>query len=281
VRRRIVATIEKAEGDTPSIEMVQRILEQRAPGGIKALSLHWSSYFRIHHRHATQLRVGRMFIAGDAAHLHSPFGGQGMNTGLHDAWNLAWKLDLFLHGHGNQELLDSYSLERVPVIKSVVDTTDMMTKFLGTPNKLVQTLRNAVIPMVSRLTPFQHAFVERLSELGVAYRGSPIVEGPGKRYLDDSMRGGNGIRGRFLMLVDERLESSVKEAAKQFSDSFSDVVEFRPSKESGVKLVRPDGYLAYSADAHSENAAMEAIAEMRSLLERQTKPGRANAAANN
>jgi 2-polyprenyl-6-methoxyphenol hydroxylase-like FAD-dependent oxidoreductase len=280
VRRRIVATIAKAEGDAPSLELVQKILDERAPEGIQALSLHWSSYFRIHHRHATQLRVGRMFIAGDAAHLHSPFGGQGMNTGLHDAWNLAWKLDLFLHGHGNEELLDSYSSERVPVIKSVLDTTDLMTKFLGTPNKLVQTLRNAVIPMVSRLTPFQHAFVERLSELGIAYRGSPIVEGPGKRYLDDSMRGGNGIRDRFLLLMDEHQESPANEAAKQFSDSFSAVMEFRSSTTAGVKLVRPDGYLAYASNASTHKSALDAIAEMRLLLERQTVPDRASAASN-
>ena len=280
VRRRIVATIEKAEGDTPSLELVQKILDERAPGSIEVLSLHWSSYFRIHHRHATQLRVQRMFIAGDAAHLHSPFGGQGMNTGLHDAWNLTWKLDLFLHGHGNKELLDSYSSERVPVIKSVVETTDLMTKFLGTPNKFVQSLRNAVIPMLSRLTPFQQAFVERLSELGVAYRGSPIVEGPGKRYFEDSLRGGNGIRDRFLLLMDEHQEAPAREALKQFIDSFSGVVEFRPSTESGMKLVRPDGYLAYSADAGTEKAARHAIEEMRLLLERQTKADRANAVAN-
>src|SRR5260370_11522759 len=70
---------------------------------------------------------------------------------------------------------------------------------MGTPNKFAQTLRDTVIPMVSRLAPFQHAFVQRLSELGIAYRGSPIVEGAGKRYFDDSLRGGDGIRSRFLL----------------------------------------------------------------------------------
>ena len=87
---------------------------------------------------------------------------------------------MFLHGHGNEQLLDSYSAERLPVIKKVIETTDFLTKVMGTPNKLAQALRDAVIPMVSRLAPFQHAFVQRLSELGIAYRGSPIVEGPGK-----------------------------------------------------------------------------------------------------
>src|SRR5262249_37286890 len=112
-RRRIVAMIDSpVGGGEPSLDLVQRLLAKRGPGGIQAFSMSWSSYFRIHHRHVTQMRVGRMFVAGDAAHIHSPFGGQGMNTGLQDVWNLAWKLDLFLRGHGNEMLLDSYAAER-------------------------------------------------------------------------------------------------------------------------------------------------------------------------
>src|SRR5215469_12951504 len=185
-RRRIVATVEKTEEDAPSLDLVRRALAQRAPAGIEVRSVGWSSFFRIHHRQVARLRVGRMFIAGDAAHIHSPFGGQGMNTGLQDVWNLVWKLDLFVRGRGNQQLLASYDAERLPVIKSVIDTTDTLTKAMGTKSKFAQALRDAVIPMVSHIAPFHHALVERLSELGIAYRGSPIVEGPGKRYFDDS-----------------------------------------------------------------------------------------------
>src|SRR5215470_9504985 len=174
----------------------------------------WSSYFRIHHRQVSQMRVGRMFVAGDAAHIHSPFGGQGMNTGLQDAWNLVWKLDLCVRRHGNEELLESYAAERKPVIKHVIDVTHFMTKAMGTPSKLAQALRNTVIPLVSRLAPFQHAFVQNLSELGVAYRGSPIVEGAGKRYFDDSVRGGKGILSRFLLVLGNDAEASTTEAAK-------------------------------------------------------------------
>jgi 2-polyprenyl-6-methoxyphenol hydroxylase-like FAD-dependent oxidoreductase len=267
-RRRIVATIKNAEGDAPSLGLVQQILKQRAPAGIEANDLHWSSYFHIHHRHVAQLRQGRIFVAGDAAHIHSPFGGQGMNTGLHDAWNLVWKLDLVLNDHGNEQLLDSYSIERLPVIKHVVEITDFLTKAMATPNKFAQALRDAVIPMVSRLAPFQHAFVQRLSELGIAYHGSPIVEGPGKRYLDDSMRGGKGIVSRFLLVLDNGAESSTMEAARRLTESFPDIVELRLAQGQGVTLVRPDGYIAYSQAGGDSIAALKSV---RSLIERQTK----------
>jgi 2-polyprenyl-6-methoxyphenol hydroxylase-like FAD-dependent oxidoreductase len=267
-RRRIVATIDRVEGDAPSMELVKKVLAQRAPTGIKALALHWSSYFRIHHRHAARLRAGHVFIAGDAAHVHSPFGGQGMNTGLHDIWNLAWKLDLFLNGHGNEELLDSYSAERIPVIQDVIETTDHLTKIMGTPNKFAQALRNAVIPMVSRLAPFQHAFVERLSELGIAYGGSPIIEGPGRRYFDDSLRGGNGIRSRFLLVFDKTAAPQVKRAAQQVVRSFDDIVELRLSPHKGITLVRPDGYIAYSAHISDSTTALNSISL---VLERQIR----------
>ncbi len=73
-RRRLVATVDRADGDGPSLDLVRAILKERVPAGIEALALHWGSYFRVHHRQAGSMRVGRMFVAGDAAHIHSPFG---------------------------------------------------------------------------------------------------------------------------------------------------------------------------------------------------------------
>ena len=266
-RRRLVATIDTTEGDAPTLDLARRVSAQRAPSGFEVRTLLWSSYFRIHHRHVGQLRQGRTFIAGDAAHIHSPFGGQGMNTGLHDAWNLAWKLDLCLREHGNDHLLDSYSAERVPVIKNVIETTHLLTKVMGTPNKLAQVLRDTIIPMASHLQPFQHAFVQRLSELGIAYPKSPIVVGHGERCFDDSLRGGTGIKSRFLLVVGEQDESPTKNAAAQLVESVPQVVELRTSAGKGVTLVRPDGYVAFSS--HDANG-LAAVDSVRSLLERQT-----------
>lgn len=268
-RRRVVATIQQQEGDAPSLELVQKILAERAPAGIQALALHWSSYFRIHHRQVARLRVGRMFVAGDAAHIHSPFGGQGMNTGLHDVWNLVWKLDLALRGNASEELLESYTAERRPVIRQVIETTDFLTKAMGTPNKWAQAVRDTVIPMVSRLAPFQHAFVQRLSELGIAYRGSSMVEGAGKRYFDDSLRGGEGIRNRFLLLFDSgSADISLRAATEKLAESFSQVLELRATPGLPLTLVRPDGYIAYSAHSTDGLATLKSV---RSLLERQTR----------
>ncbi|WP_348269171.1 FAD-dependent monooxygenase [Edaphobacter paludis] len=268
-RRRIVATIEQPQGDAPNLELVQKILHERASREIEAHALHWSSYFRIHHRHAAKLRDARIFIAGDAAHIHSPFGGQGMNTGLHDVWNLIWKLDLHLQGYRSEELLNSYAEERIPVIKSVIQTTDLLTKAMGTSSVIAQALRDAAIPIVSRLAPFQHAFVERLSGLGIAYRSSPIIEGSGERYLDDSMRGGNGICGRFLLVTQGTEDPSITDAAKLICSEFDDLVEWKSSRadppKNGVKLVRPDGYLAFSSRCDDGLAAMSSV---RSILMR-------------
>jgi 2-polyprenyl-6-methoxyphenol hydroxylase-like FAD-dependent oxidoreductase len=163
-RRRVVATVRNPGEEAPSLEAVRKALVQRAPFAIEAQSLLWSSYFRIHHRQVAQLNMGQIFVAGDAAHIHSPFDAQGMNTGLQDVWNLVWKLDFVMRSRGNQRLLDSYSAERRPVIKHVIDITDFMTRAMGTPSKIAQAVRDMIIPVASRLAPFQYGFVQVLSE---------------------------------------------------------------------------------------------------------------------
>jgi 2-polyprenyl-6-methoxyphenol hydroxylase-like FAD-dependent oxidoreductase len=265
-RSRVVATIARAEGDAPSVDTVRRLLGERAPAGIEARSLVWSSYFRIHHRLAARLRAGRIFIAGDAAHIHSPFGGQGMNTGLHDVWNLAWKLDLAARGHAGEDLLASYAAERLPIIRRVIGTTHALTRVMDARSSVVQAVRNMAIPLVTRLPAFRRAFVMNLSGLGLAYCGSPIVAGAGERWFDDSLRGGDRIRSRFLLMLGEEAPKPALDAAARLAADLSDVLELRRSGRRGLALVRPDGYVACAADGD----VAAAVTSARAVLERQT-----------
>jgi hypothetical protein len=207
-----------------------------------------------------------MFIAGDAAHIHSPIGGQGMNTGLADVWNLAWKLDLAVRGRASPLLIDSYNAERTPIIRKVIGMTHLMTEALGTPSKLAQGARDLAIPLLFHLPPFRHMMVQRLSQLGVSYSGSPIVVNAGERYFDDSLRGGHGICSKFLLTLGKDSDQAANDAAQGLARDIRDVLELRTSSKKGVKLVRPDGYVVCEA----RKADREAINAIQALLGRMT-----------
>jgi pentachlorophenol monooxygenase len=110
-------------GATPTLEDIQVVIDRLAPEPATARNLRWSSVFRISHRIVDRYSVGRVFVAGDAAHIHPPTGAQGMNTGIQDAHNLAWKLALAVSGKASATLLDSYDAERRPVGEEVVGRT--------------------------------------------------------------------------------------------------------------------------------------------------------------
>lgn len=135
----------------------------------------WASAFRIHRRVADRFRVDRCFIAGDAAHIHSPAGGQGMNTGLQDVMNLSWKLGLVAAGNAPVGLLDSYEAERRPVVVGVLNRTDRITRLITLRNPLVMAARDAMLGLVAGLGFVRRRAAAELSQLGVNYEGSPIV----------------------------------------------------------------------------------------------------------
>ena len=136
---------------------------------------------------------------------------------------------------------------------------------MGTPSKFAQTLRDILVPALSHLTPFQHAFVNRLSGLGIDYHGSPIVEGAGKRFFDDSLRGGHGIGSRFLLLGSNSEDDKSKAESQQMAESLSNLLELRFGDRDDTTLVRPDGYVAYSTQ-HRTGTALNSV---RPLLNRQ------------
>jgi 2-polyprenyl-6-methoxyphenol hydroxylase-like FAD-dependent oxidoreductase len=176
--RLIVETSEHAHEDKqpdPTLEDFQRYLKERGPEGATLDDPVWMSAFRIHARKVEHYRQGHVFLVGDAAHIHSPAGGQGMNTGIQDVCNLAWKLALVHTQHTPLTLLDSYEAERHPVAESVLQTSDLMIRMAMLHQPLLQQVRNHVVPILSQIEPVQHRFVEQISELNIHYRNSPIV----------------------------------------------------------------------------------------------------------
>lgn len=162
---RIVATMKEAPASL-SIADFQTILEERGPENavIKIRSIVWASRFHLEHRVAKTLRQGRIVLAGDAAHVHSPAGGQGMNTGIQDAISLARALQHVVQ-QGNDAALSAWQEERLAIAHAVVTLTDRMTKLATASSSGVKLLRNTVISIIGRIPFVQHSIAERLSEL--------------------------------------------------------------------------------------------------------------------
>lgn len=163
---RIVAPVADAP-EAPSAEFVQQILDTRVGANrLEVTAVIWGSRFRVHHRVADTFRAGRLLLAGDAAHVHSPAGGQGMNLGIQDAVALAHALAAVLDGTPDS-LLDEYSDIRRPIAKDVVAMTDRLTR-LATLPRTARPIRNAVIGLAGRVPSIRLALARRLS--GLVYR---------------------------------------------------------------------------------------------------------------
>ena len=158
----------------PTLPEIQQYLSERGAVGVKASNPTWLAEFRVNERKVEDYSVGRVFVAGDAAHVHSPAGGQGMNTGIQDACNLAWKIAWKIRGVGNNKLLDSYSNERSEVGAMVVRATSHMTRLATTESRVLQSVRNAVAKIALHFDWVQDKIRQNLAEYTVAYRSSEI-----------------------------------------------------------------------------------------------------------
>jgi 2-polyprenyl-6-methoxyphenol hydroxylase-like FAD-dependent oxidoreductase len=207
----------------------------------------WSTRFLSERRQAARYRVGRVFLAGDAAHVHSPVGGQGMNTGIQDAMNLGWKLAAVLQGRAGDELLDSYQAERHPVGSTVLRMTDGAYKLVMSRSGLGAAARRLAIRILLHLPPAYRRLGGLLTGIGIRY-GRPSGSHPwtGRRMLDlvgtDGTRVYEALRAGSFVLVDAT-GAHVLVGAK--------VVVLRVPrgpKTPGTILVRPDGYVAWASD---------------------------------
>ncbi len=177
-RFRVIADVGRAATEgapAPALEEVQVLLDERGPTSLKARNPVWTSRFRINERKVKDYRHGRVFLCGDAAHIHSPAGGQGMNTGMQDAINLAWKLSMVWHEQTSPRLLESYSPERSAVGDQVLRNAGNMTKVAILRNPVLQAIRNQAVGALGRIPTLRQMLANQLSEIDLHYRDSPLT----------------------------------------------------------------------------------------------------------
>ncbi|HEX6578787.1 MAG TPA: FAD-dependent monooxygenase [Jiangellaceae bacterium] len=168
-------------GESIGLARLQAIVDAYSREGLRLRDPVWMTDFRLYNRGATRYRAGSVFLAGDAAHIHSPAGAQGMNTGIQDAVNLGWKLAMVARGIANPALLDTYELERAPIGRAILRFTDRAFTIATTDSVIVQFARARLaprlVPLVLRSATLRTAGFRILSELGIRYRNSPAAAG--------------------------------------------------------------------------------------------------------
>jgi 2-polyprenyl-6-methoxyphenol hydroxylase-like FAD-dependent oxidoreductase len=192
-RVRLIGTVRAEsgrEGREPTFEDVKgRAIEHMR---LTIAGVTWFSTYRVHHRVADRFRQGRAFLLGDAAHIHSPVGGQGMNTGIGDAVNLAWKIAAVLNEGAAVSLLDTYEAERIGFALRLVATTDRVFALVTKRGAIAQRVRTTLLPLIMswlfRLPPFRRFAFRTISQIGIHYRRSPLSEGAA-----GSVRGGDRL----------------------------------------------------------------------------------------
>jgi 2-polyprenyl-6-methoxyphenol hydroxylase-like FAD-dependent oxidoreductase len=243
--------------------------------GLDIGNVNWFSTYRVHHRVASAFRAGRVFLLGDSAHIHSPVGGQGMNTGIGDATNLAWKLAAVLKAQATDAILESYEKERIPFAQRLVRTTDRGFEFVTRRGQLADRVRVDVVPplmsVLFRSGLARRFFFQTISQIRVSYRESPLSEGSAGR-----VRGGDRLpwvtfeaneanalhRDNFAPLtslawqahVYGEPDSALREACEARSLPlhawpWSDGCSRAGLARGALYLVRPDGYVGLAAPA--------------------------------
>ncbi|WP_328872474.1 FAD-dependent monooxygenase [Streptomyces sp. NBC_00287] len=234
-------------------EVLQDFVDKRGPGGLKLYDVSWQTTFSIHARHAERFRAGRVFLAGDAAHIHSPAGGQGLNTGVTDAHNLAWKLALVHRGAAAPGLLDSYGSERAAVAEGVVKQAEVQTKAWMLAKRWQIALRDVSARLAERSGVFDRFYSPWLAGLTNHYPAGPAVdEEQGGRLRRPRLRNGHLITDaalreslpvdRYTLLVTGPRPPRLAELAETYGDLVT--VRSAPGRRFSAVLVRPDHYVA-------------------------------------
>lgn len=254
---------------------------------IKVERVHWFSTYRVHHRVADHFRQGRAFLLGDAAHIHSPVGGQGMNTGIGDAVNLAWKIADVMRGRADASLLESYEPERIAFARRLVATTDQVFTGVTSDGAIATRVRLNLVPALAPAI-FSFGITRRfmfrmISQTAVHYRGSRLSQGragrihggdrlpwvpPASPREPDNFAALRSLDWQVHVYGDatRNLENMCAERRLPLHTfSWRSEVNRAGLRRNAAYLVRPDGYVAL-ADAEGTPAAISAYLDARKLV---------------
>lgn len=267
---------ELRDREHPDFDAVIPSIRGEAGAALDFKACSWFSTYRIHHRSASRFRDRRCFLAGDAAHIHSPVGAQGMNTGLQDAYNLAWKLALVIEGKARESLLDTYEGERLPNAQQLLNTTDRAFRFVVSNNWLAGLLRTEVIARIAafavRHPAIQKVGFRTISQTGIHYRDAllsqnlqappPKAPQAGDRFpwMKLKLRAGGPVEDMFQALDDTQFNLLVfrqrlpREGLPNIGDLLrTHVVPEDPANDAergrvhipreSFYLIRPDGHI--------------------------------------
>src|ERR1700752_4407387 len=182
-RYRIIGTFPESKNQEQGevvYEEIEREIKEQAKLELEMSDVRWFSLYKVHSRRVNKFSEGRCFLAGDSAHIHSPAGAQGMNTGIQDAYNLAWKLALVVKGFAKQELLDTYNEERLANAKRLLESTDRMFELAAGSNWLMSFIRTTIFPpvagFVASLESVSRRIFPLISQIGVNYRHASLSQ---------------------------------------------------------------------------------------------------------
>jgi 2-polyprenyl-6-methoxyphenol hydroxylase-like FAD-dependent oxidoreductase len=250
---------ELSENKKTDPESLLPILEEAFD--IQLSEMEWFSTYTVHHRLAEKFRVNRIFLAGDAAHIHSPVGGQGMNAGIGDALNLGWKLALVIQQQADESLLNTYEEERKGFAEQLVATTDRMFKVVSSTGSVSKMLRKRVLPFLVESTLNQSQamrarYFKMLTQIQLDYQESTLSEGkigklhagmrtPYTSYQEELLK-----EKSFQLITFGKLENELRQYAetngiKVKEYMWNEEVKAAGYKESAIYLIRPDDHIAW------------------------------------
>lgn len=240
--------INYGEEPGPKLASLQEAYDQRSHTPARLAHLTWSSWFTVNSRMTEKLNLGRVFLAGDSAHIHSPAGAQGMNTGIQDVINLAWKMALVVQGKAAPKLLDTYQQERLPVIESLLSQTDEITHAMASESHLFRAFFRHLAPVVAARPVVQHKATLNISQLAINYRNSPLST---QHRISGELHAGDRIEKELwtdpkslrLLVSGLRMPRILQQELSPWKDLIS--IHPVPSERRFLALARPDGYLGF------------------------------------